>query len=168
MTAEVFWTKERYPGRIALVARPRGGDWIEDETSGWAADGIDIIVSMLEAAEINTFALEREAELCEANNIDFISFPVPDRGVPILDRKFWNVVDKLKNALSDGKNVGIHCRQSIGRAPLLAAAVMASLGMLPDDAFRELSRVRGLPVPETAEQKRWVERFAEESVLARV
>ena len=48
MIAEVFWTKEKYPGRIALVPRPRGGEWLEDEAAAWSDAGLDVIVSMLE------------------------------------------------------------------------------------------------------------------------
>lgn len=164
MIAKVFWTKEKYPGRIALVPRPRGGEWLEDEAAGWANAGLDVIVSMLDAEEIQSFDLERESEFCEANGIEFISFPVTDRSVPKLNQTLYQLIDKLKTSLSEGKNIGIHCRQSIGRAPLLAAILMTSYNIEPAEAFRQLSLARGIEVPETAEQKEWIEKFAEESV----
>ena len=116
MKAEVFWTKEKYPGRIALAARPRGGDWLEDELRGWASAGLDVVVSMLEAEETAAFELEREAEFCAAAGLEFISFPVADRSVPVLNQEFLRMAEKLKALLLEGKNIGIHCRQSIGRA----------------------------------------------------
>lgn len=164
MKSEVFWTKEKYPGRIALVPRPRGGEWLEDEAAAWANAGLDVIVSMLDAEETRTFELGRESEFCEANGIEFISFPVADRGVPKLNQSLYNLIDKLKISLSEGKSIGIHCRQSIGRAPLLAAILMTSSGIEPSEAFRQLSLVRGIEVPETAEQKKWIEKFADEVV----
>jgi len=164
MKTQVFWTKEKYPGRIALVARPRGGDWLEDEAAAWSDAGLDVIISMLDAEETRTFELEREAEFCKANGIEFIAFAVTDRSVPKLNQKLYDLIEKLKNSLSKGKNIGIHCRQSIGRAPLLAAVLMVMYGIKPGDAFRQLSVVRGIEVPETAEQKEWIEKFAEESV----
>ncbi len=165
MRAEIFWTREKYPGRIALVPRPRGGEWLEDEAAAWSEAGLNVIVSMLEAEEISSFELEREAEFCQANDIEFIAFPITDRSVPDLNEEFLRLIKRLKISLSKGKNIGIHCRQSVGRAPLLAAVLMISFGINPTEAFRRLSLVRGVEVPETVEQKKWAERFAEESAL---
>ena len=166
MIAEVFWTKEKHPGRIALVPRPRGGDWLEDEATAWADAGLDVIVSMLDAEEIQSFKLENEGEFCESNGIEFFSFPVTDRSVPATDETFFRCLEKLKKLLLQGKNIGIHCRQSIGRAPLLAAVLMILFGIEPSEAFRQLSLVRGVEVPETNEQREWAQQFALESALA--
>lgn len=168
MRSEIFWTKEKHPGRIALVPRPRGGDWLEDEAAAWAFGGLNVIVSMLDAEEIAGFELKREAEFCAANGIEFVSFPVKDRGVPDLNEEFQRLTEKLKTLLLNGKNIGIHCRQSIGRAPVLAAILMTKFGVDADEAFRELSRVRGVEVPETDEQRKWVKQFAEESAAVAV
>lgn len=166
MKTEVFWTEEKYPGRIALVPRPRGGEWLEDEAAAWANAELDVIVSMLEREEVESLELGREAEFCAANGIEFIALPVPDRSVPDLNQAFLQLIEKLKRLLLEGKNIAIHCRQSIGRAPLLAAILMTLFGMEPNEAFRQLSLVRGIEVPETAEQREWAQHFAEESVLA--
>lgn len=147
------------------MPRPRGGDWLEDETTAWAAAGLDVIVSMLDANETEAFDLTREAELCEKNRILFFSFPVPDRGVPASENSLTELLNKLKSLLDKGKNVGIHCRQSIGRSSLTAAALMALFGVEPDAAFQRLSKARGLEVPETDEQRNWVKNFAEELTL---
>lgn len=168
MKAQVFWTKEKYPGRIALVPRPRGGDWLEDEAAAWSDAGLDVIVSMLDTEETQAFELGREADFCERNKIEFIAFPVKDRSVPKINQALFHLTEKLKTALSEGKNIGIHCRQSIGRAPLLAAILMTSFGIKPKDAFDQLSAVRGVEVPETAEQKDWVENFAKETVVVTI
>ena len=166
MIAEVFWIKEEYPGRIALVARPRGGEWLEDEAAAWADAGLNIIVSMLDREETLAFELEREAEFCAVNGIKFIAFPVTDRSVPDLNQEFLHLTGKLKNSLLEGKTIGIHCRQSIGRAPLLAAILMTLFDIEPNEAFRQLSIARGVEVPETAEQREWAERFVEELAIA--
>lgn len=164
MKTEVYWTNENFPGRIALVPRPRGADWLEDEAIAWNNAGLNTIVSMLERDEVESFGLEREGEFCRLNGIEFFSIPVADRGVPILNESFYRLLDKLKNLLLQGKSIGIHCRQSIGRAPLLAAFLMISFGIEPNEAFRQLSIARGLQVPETDEQKSLAEKFYEESV----
>ena len=163
MKAEVYWTQESFPGRIALVPRPRGGDWLEDEASEWANEGLNVIVSMLEREEVESFGLEREKEFCQLNGIEFFSIPVADRSVPILSEDFLKLLEKLKMMLLQGDNIGIHCRQSIGRAPLLAALLMILLDIEPKEAFRQLSLARGLEVPETLEQKNLAENFYKES-----
>ncbi len=168
MIAKVFWVEKKYPGRIALVPRPRGGEWLEDEAAAWSSAGLDVIVSMLETEEIHSFELGREAEFCTEDGIEFIACPITDRSVPKLDESFLRIVEKLKKLLLKGKNIGIHCRQSVGRAPLLAAILMISFGINPTEAFRRLSDVRGVEVPETDEQRKWAERFAEESAMALV
>jgi len=168
MQAVVYWTKEKHPGRIAIVPRPRGGEWLEDEAAAWRAANLDAIVSLLEKHETDTFELAREAEFCAMNGIEFFSFPVADRHVPISKNEFLELSDKLKSLLAEGKNVGIHCRQSIGRSALLAAALMVLFGAEPNAAFKQLSEIRGLEVPETDEQREWIENFAEEFVTQSV
>jgi len=165
MKAEIYWTKERFPGRIALIARPRGGDWLEDEVLAWSAEGLDAVVSLLTEDEILALGLEREAEICESNGLSFFSFPVVDRSIPNSRQAVLELLKKIKHLLIEGKNIGFHCRQSIGRAPLLAAALMILFGVEPDVAYRQLSEARGLQVPETDEQRIWTEDFAKEMAI---
>ena len=66
----------------------------------------------------------------------------------------------LKAKLEAGKNVAIHCRAGVGRAPTLAACVLLLAGMEPDAAFQRIQAVRGARVPDMPEQKEWVDQFA--------
>lgn len=166
MKAEIFWTTQNFPGRIAIVPRPRGGEWLEDEVAAWAHENLHAVVSLLDAEETKTFNLEREAEICAANGISFFSFPVTDRSVPRSKSDLLELLKKLKSLLADGKNVAFHCRQSIGRAALLAAVLMVMFGFTPEKAFQSLTRARGVAVPETDEQRIWVNNFAEELAVA--
>ena len=79
---QVYWIQAAKAGRLAIMPRPRGGDWLEDEIARWKEAGIDTVVSLLERQEIAQLGLDQEAELCGARNIEFVSFPIPDRGVP--------------------------------------------------------------------------------------
>jgi len=47
---------------------------------------------------------------------------------------------------------------------LLAAALLVSSSVDPDAAIRRVSDARGLPVPETPQQKEWITKFAEDFV----
>lgn len=69
-------------------------------------------------------------------------------------------VEQLHGWLVEGKTIGIHCRQSVGRAALLAARLLVQAGVDEDAAFGRVGVARGCVVPETAEQREWNERFA--------
>ena len=143
MKAQIYWTENKFPGRIAIVARPRGGDWLEDEIAGFKQAGIDVIVSLLEKAEEIDLNLEREKEIASANGLQFFSFPIVDRSFPNSKAETVEFLLRLKNLLKSGKNIGIHCRQSVGRAALIAAGLFALFGIEPEKALRQLSVARG-------------------------
>jgi hypothetical protein len=47
MAANVFWVPGPWRGRLGIVPRPRGGDWLSDEMRAWLETGIDAVVSLL-------------------------------------------------------------------------------------------------------------------------
>jgi protein-tyrosine phosphatase len=71
-------------------------------------------------------------------------------------------IEDLDVDLTAGKNISIHCRQGVGRAGLIAASLLVARGLQPADAFARISLARGASVPETAEQRAWVEALAHE------
>jgi protein-tyrosine phosphatase len=157
-----YQIKGPWRGQLAIVPRPRGGEWLEDDVRVWKDDGFDLVVSLLTSDELRDLDLTREAELSRAQGLQFCEFPIPDLGVPHSLAEAQEVVDKLNAALAAGKKVGVHCRQGIGRSGLIAASLLSLSGIDPETAFQRVSAARGLPVPETQEQKRWVIRLAEE------
>ena len=83
MKTDLFWIPGPWRGRLAIAARPRGGDWLDDEARGWRRVGIDSIVSLLEADEAAQLELVGERQAAEGERVRFVSFPIPDRGVPV-------------------------------------------------------------------------------------
>jgi protein-tyrosine phosphatase len=156
-----YWVKTGNNIRIAIVPRPRGGDWLEDEIQHMKLAGVDVLVSMLPDDEAAELGLAQEAALCEAAGITFFSFPIPDRQTPSSATAFGKLVDSLSGEVDAGRSVGVHCRASIGRSSLLLASLLASRGMTPDEAFLRLSEARGIDVPDTPGQVRWVNQFAQ-------
>lgn len=53
----------------------------------------------------------------------------------------------------------MHCRAGIGRSAIIAASLLALNGTDVDLAFKLVTEARGCPVPDTPEQKKWVEQF---------
>jgi protein-tyrosine phosphatase len=132
------------------------------EVNSWASAGLNVIVSLLKPYEADELDIAQEAELTRSRGIHFYSFPVPDRSVPPSHAETLKVVKELHRHLGAGDSVGIHCRQGIGRSALLAASLLVLAGEAPDDALDRIAMARGCPVPETKEQRRWVEAFASE------
>jgi protein-tyrosine phosphatase len=160
MTSELYWIPGTWPGRLAIMPRPRGGDWLEDEVRGWRSAGVETVVSLLEPEEIAEFDLAAEEQLARANAIEFRSLPIVDRGVPASAAAVSNLVNAIAEQLRGGKAVAIHCRQGIGRAAVVAAGVLVALGLEADAAMERIASARGRPVPETPEQRRWIVDFA--------
>jgi protein-tyrosine phosphatase len=160
MFTELFHIEGAWPGYLAISARPRGGDWLEEEMIAWRRAGIDVIVSLLEPAEAADLNLENEAMQSEGTGMQFFSFPIADRSIPSSNSDIHGLLSKIGKKLSQGKNVAIHCRQGIGRAGLVAAALLIEAGLNPEEAIRRVSTARRVPVPETAEQRLWIESFA--------
>src|SRR3954449_8644872 len=80
MRTELYWIEGPWPGRLAIMPRPRGGDWLEDEIQSWRRSGVDVVVSLLTREEIADLSLADEGELCRSNGIQFFSFAITDRG----------------------------------------------------------------------------------------
>jgi protein-tyrosine phosphatase len=159
MAPDLFWIPGPWRGRLAVVARPRGGEWLADELAGWRSAGIDVVVSLLEGNEAIQLELLQEPALSLANEMQFVSFPIPDRGLPASTPSALALLASLGRALDEGKNVAVHCRQGIGRSGLIAAGVLAISGVPPEEATKMVSAARGLSVPETSEQRDWVQKL---------
>ena len=69
-------------------------------------------------------------------------------------------LDGELDAAESLRNVAIHCRQALGRSPLVAAAALVQRGMTATAAWESVARARGRPVPETEEQRLWLVGFA--------
>jgi hypothetical protein len=157
---EVYWVPGPWPGRLGILPRPRGGDWLEDEVRSWRDSGLDVVTSLLTPDEVPELGLQDEAARSRAEGLEFHAFPIPDRGVPGSRAEMASLLTGLERALRSGKNVAVHCRQGIGRSALVIASLLASAGEDPDEAFRRIEKARGTSVPDTTEQREWVARAA--------
>lgn len=143
-------------GSLSVMAKPVSGEWIEDEFSNISMFGIDRIVSLLESHEVYDLGLDMEKALAEKNGMEFISYPIPDRGLPNSIDDFLRFTKRLYNEAAGGLNTVVHCRAGIGRTGMIAAGVLLHCGFEPIDAFDLISKKRGVAVPDTQEQIDWV------------
>ena len=153
MIALPYWITSQ----LAIVPRPRGGDWLDDEMVALQEAGIDAVVSMLQEDEARELGLDREASSAQEKGLQFMNFPVPDRGVPLDARSFMRFLEELEHLLAGGSRVGIHCRACIGRASITSASLLIRSGIPSGKAWRQISVARGCSVPDTVEQRDWVD-----------
>jgi protein-tyrosine phosphatase len=160
MRPEVFWIDRVAKGLLGIMPRPRGGDWPGDELQALAKAGVNVVVSLLTADEVAELDLQDEERLCGEFGLRFISFPIPDRSVPVAMPEAGRTIDVILEELWAGKAVAVHCRMGIGRSAMIAACLLKAQGIAVDEAFAMISRARGFSVPDTEEQREWVARFA--------
>jgi protein-tyrosine phosphatase len=156
MKATVYPIELARPHRLAIIARPRGGDWLCDELAALSREGIEVVVSMLTNEESQELGLLREGEECKAAQLEFVNIPIGDRSVPDDKADFLRPVDSIADLVKQGRSVGVHCRASIGRSSVLAVSVLVRLGWDADEAFKAAETSRGCSIPDTPEQRRWV------------
>ncbi len=164
MMSTVFWIQGPWPGRLAIVLRPRGEDTLNDDMRAFQTAGIDTVVSLLQPDEADHLGLKHEERAANDEGMEFVGYPVMDLGVPGARNEFIAVLRSLEERLKLGKNVGVHCRMSIGRAGITSTALLVLGGLRAEEAMRRASAARGVEVPETQGQRYWLLEL--ESLLA--
>jgi protein-tyrosine phosphatase len=157
MQPTLFWIATGQAGRIAMMTRPRGGDWLADELSALRTFGVDVLTCLLTPAELEEIELADEERLARATGLEFHAFPIADYRVPALDAATLAFVARLAQGVRAGQSIAVHCRMGIGRSSLIVASMLGLLGTPVDEAFARIAAARGRPVPDTAAQRQWVD-----------
>ncbi len=126
MKTQLSWIDGPWPGKLAVLPRPRGGDWLDDEMQSWQAAGAGAVASLLTEEEAASLDLTDEPRAARQHGMEFLSFPIVDRSVPPSRTETIAFVQKLTSLLNEGRNIVLHCRGGLGRAPLIAASSLAS------------------------------------------
>jgi len=119
---------------------------------------VDVIVSALTPVEAKELGLLEEGHFCKSTGLEFLSFPIEDRSVPPSLNEFDGLLHAVIDYLHTGKAVGVHCRAGVGRSAIIVASTLIRNGHSVDSAFTAIQEVRGCSVPDTPEQRQWVER----------
>jgi hypothetical protein len=87
-------------GKVSIMARPRGGDWLCDEIQSLRASGVDILVSLLTDPEVRELDLEEEVACCHHQEIQYLSFAIQDRSVPPFSEQTFSFLKQLRAPLT--------------------------------------------------------------------
>jgi len=155
---DVFWIADT---GLAIVLRPRGDDWLDNDLKRIQMSGVQTIVSTLEPWEARELGLVDEGPAAERLGMYFISFPLKDRSVPTNRESFTAFVLMLRKRLQAGEKIGIHCSGCVGRSTVVASSTLIKLGWTAERAIDEIEVARGCSVPDTEEQREWIISFGE-------
>lgn len=158
MHTEIHWIQNdsAVVGKLGVMPRPRGEDWLQDEIEHMKKVGVDVVVCLLESDEAKELGLVEEESICRSLGIVYWSFPIPDYSIPKSSTAAKEFCAEVASELKAGKTVVVHCRQGIGRSGIIAAGILAACGFALKEAIERLSAARGCRIPETEEQLRFV------------
>lgn len=156
MNPDIYQVELIGSGSLSVMAKPVSGEWIEEEFAGIARWGINRIISLLEEHEAYELGLGKEQILAEKNGMEYISYPIEDRGLPSSVKEYLDFTKRIYHEAAGGLHTVVHCRAGIGRTGLIAAGVLLHCGFEPKKAFEHISKKRGVRVPDTDEQIDWV------------
>lgn len=156
-------------GRIGITFCPgkkdassAGGPWDRDlgvDLEAIVTWGAAAVVTLVEHDELSLLQVPALGEEVRRRYMDWIHLPIEDVSVPSDGfEAAWKVEGEgVRARLRAGFDVLVHCRGGLGRAGMVAARLLAELGMDPDRAIEAVRRVRPGAI-ETPAQERVVRR----------
>ena len=157
MYTKIYWIYQFDNGsKLGIMARPRGDDWQEEEIIKLKKQNIGVWVSLLEPHEVSELGLRNQPSLCNKHDLDFINFPIVDRGIPEKGSKIEQLISQLFQKIQQGNAVVIHCRMGIGRSSIIAASILLQYGVTTEQILQKITSARGLKVPDTEQQVQWL------------
>ena len=157
MKTRIFWLNEN----LGIMSRPLGGDDLIEEIGHWKKLGVNTIVSFLTDEENEELDLEYQRTDCRREGFDFIKFPIEDRQVPDSYLKTKELVNIIFDKIIENEKVIMQSRGGIGRVSIIAASILSKSGLNVNQCFLNISKIRGINVPDTDEQIIWTKIFVE-------
>jgi protein-tyrosine phosphatase len=140
------------PGRLGIMPRPAGGQWLNGDLAALRESGVDTLVCALSEEERERLALTQQPTVARQLGLSYIGFPIPDFGVPDPE-ELRHLAARLAGEVCEGRFVVVHCFGGIGRSGVIAGATLIRLGANAEQAIELITQARGVPAPETDEQR---------------
>lgn len=159
MNPPAYLVARDLPGQLWIMPHPPATG-LADAIASYAARGIDTLVSMLPPDEATDLGLGDEGRCCASQGIVFSNHPIVDFGLPERG-SFDPLVARIAGLIREGHHVAVHCRAGIGRSGMAAACTLIALGQSAEQAVDRISTARGVSIPDTAEQRAFIQSYAE-------
>ena len=95
-------------GFLAIMPRPGPEEWLRAEIVELGKMGVTTLVSLLEASEEYELTLTAEADIAVENGIEFVSYPIEDRTVPLDLDSYTNFIFGLADRVLEGQLLYLH------------------------------------------------------------
>lgn len=133
------------PGKCDLYAHT--GAWERDlgiDLDTIAAWGAKLVLTLVEPSELKELKVPLLGQEIKRRGIEWRHLPIADYSVPTkkFEEAWLTQGRKIREMLRNGDDVLVHCKGGLGRAGMIAARLLAELGMDPDEAIRAVRRVR--------------------------
>lgn len=135
-------------GRIGITFCPGKHD-LNAATGAWQRDlgldldeikkwGASLILTLVEKEELEQLHVTDLGAGVEARGMEWLHLPIRDASVPsaLFEKSWLTHGERIRCLLRDGSHVVVHCKGGQGRAGMIAARLLAELGMAPDEAMR--------------------------------
>jgi len=155
---EIFRVANLGKGCLAVMGMPGVHEPLRETFDALAKLDVDVVVSLLGEPEALELDLADERAACESVGLEFLSFPIKDRGLPSDGEAVSRFSKRAHARITSGCGLVFHCRAGIGRSGMMAASVLLHEGFTVREAFARISAARGLRVPDTPGQLEWVAR----------
>lgn len=157
MKTRIFWITKN----LAIMPKPNSDDSLEEDIINFSNQKVTVLVSLLTKEENFDLGLQSKKQVCEKYAIDFISFPIIDRSVPTERQtiQIRELAKKLVEKVNQNEKIIVHCRGGIGRAGMLCSAILMEQGLSNQETIEKISKIRGVSIPDTEEQKVWIMKY---------
>ncbi|SNB76077.1 Dual specificity phosphatase, catalytic domain [Rhodoblastus acidophilus] len=141
-------------GRIGITFCPGKHDK-SAHTGAWARDlaadldviadsGARLVLTLVEPAELAALKVESLGAEVLARGLDWRHLPIADYSVPsAVFERLWRAQGReLRALLRRGGDIVVHCKGGLGRAGMIAARLLAELGVDPAEAIKQVRQAR--------------------------
>ncbi|GAB6041382.1 cyclin-dependent kinase inhibitor 3 family protein [Endothiovibrio diazotrophicus] len=141
-------------GRIGITFCPgkhdhfaHTGAWERDlgtDLDAIAAWGAKLVLTLVEPVELTALKVPQLGQEVQNRGIAWRHLPIPDYSAPSdeFEAQWVTRGQEIRDMLRNGEDVVVHCKGGLGRAGMIAARLLAELGMEPNEAIRAVRRAR--------------------------
>jgi protein-tyrosine phosphatase len=143
----------RYPGRVYRRD-------LDEDLVSLAAAGISVLILLVEDHELARWGDPAIVEIAARRGLRIERWPMPDGTAPATADAMTAILASIHQAREEG-DVAVACMGGVGRTGTVVACALVAAGWPPAEAIAEVRRVRHPTAVETAEQRDFVDAFAD-------